>query len=115
MERDPEMRLHWRFKCPKQALLPVTASLAAKLLRAAGDRPASDPLLLKSDGSPWRPKNSDQRQPFATIAAQVGLPGQGKGNQLQWVVDLLRSREVSWAQIGDALGISRQTAWERFT
>jgi hypothetical protein len=40
---------------------------------------------------------------------------QGEGNQLQWVVDLLRSREVSWAQIGAALGISRQSAWERFT
>ena len=40
---------------------------------------------------------------------------QGKGNQLQWAVDLLRSRGVSWAQIGAALGISRQSAWERFT
>ena len=40
---------------------------------------------------------------------------QGKGNQLQWVVDVLRSRQVSWAQIGAALGISRQSAWERFT
>jgi hypothetical protein len=40
---------------------------------------------------------------------------QGKGNQLQWVVDLLRGRGVSWAQIGGALGISRQSAWERFT
>ena len=40
---------------------------------------------------------------------------QGKGNQLQTVVDLLRSRDVSWAQIGDALGISRQSAWQRFT
>jgi len=40
---------------------------------------------------------------------------QGKGNQLQWVVELLRSREVSWAQIGAALGVSRQSAWERFT
>ena len=40
---------------------------------------------------------------------------QGKGNQLQWAVDLLRSREVSWAQIGAALGISRQSAWERFS
>ncbi len=39
---------------------------------------------------------------------------QGKGNQLQVLVDLLRSREVSWAQIGAALGISRQSAWERF-
>ena len=40
---------------------------------------------------------------------------QGKGSQLQQAVDLLRSREVSWAQIGAALGISRQSAWERFT
>lgn len=40
---------------------------------------------------------------------------QGKGNQLQWVVELLRSRNVSWAVIGTALGISRQSAWERFT
>jgi hypothetical protein len=40
---------------------------------------------------------------------------QGKGSQLQGVVDLLRSRELSWAQIGAALGISRQSAWERFS
>jgi len=40
---------------------------------------------------------------------------QGKGSQLQSVVDLLRSRDVSWAQIGAALGVSRQSAWERFT
>jgi hypothetical protein len=40
---------------------------------------------------------------------------QGKGNQLQRVVEILRSREVCWAQIGAALGISRQSAWERFS
>lgn len=40
---------------------------------------------------------------------------QGKDNQLQQAVDLLRSRQVSWAVIGAALGISRQAAWERFT
>jgi hypothetical protein len=38
----------------------------------------------------------------------------GKTNQLQRVVDLLRTRSVSWAAIGAALGISRQAAWERF-
>lgn len=30
-------------------------------------------------------------------------------------VDMLRKREVSWAEIGKALGISRQAAWERFS
>jgi hypothetical protein len=27
----------------------------------------------------------------------------------------LRQRGLSWAQIGGALGISRQSAWERFS
>ena len=40
---------------------------------------------------------------------------QGKGSQLQSLVDHLRGRDVSWAQIGDALGVSRQSAWERFS
>jgi ATP-dependent Clp protease ATP-binding subunit ClpX len=39
----------------------------------------------------------------------------GKRSQLQWVVDELRRREVSWADIGEALGVSRQSAWERFS
>ena len=33
---------------------------------------------------------------------------------LQEHVELLRTRGTSWAAIGDALGISRQAAWERF-
>lgn len=39
----------------------------------------------------------------------------GKQTQIQWVVDQLRGREVSWALIGEALGVSRQAAWERFS
>ena len=35
--------------------------------------------------------------------------------RLQDSIDLLRRREVSWAEIGDALGVSRQAAWERFS
>jgi ATP-dependent Clp protease ATP-binding subunit ClpX len=34
---------------------------------------------------------------------------------LQALVDTLRAREVSWAEIGQALGVSRQSAWERFS
>jgi ATP-dependent protease Clp ATPase subunit len=33
---------------------------------------------------------------------------------LQRRVDELRTRQVSWEQIGKALGVSRQAAWERF-
>src|SRR5689334_3964589 len=38
----------------------------------------------------------------------------GTGVVLQQNVDELRSRDVSWQRIGDALGVSRQAAWERF-
>jgi hypothetical protein len=34
---------------------------------------------------------------------------------LQEAVDTLRKREVSWAAIGEALGVSRQAAWDRFS
>lgn len=36
-------------------------------------------------------------------------------NHLQRQVGALRKRGASWTVIGEALGISRQTAWERFS
>jgi ATP-dependent protease Clp ATPase subunit len=33
---------------------------------------------------------------------------------MQDIVGVLREREVSWEQIGEALGVSRQAAWKRF-
>jgi len=30
-------------------------------------------------------------------------------------VDVLRGRGISWTRIGEALGVSRQAAWERFS
>lgn len=33
---------------------------------------------------------------------------------LKQQIEVLRSRNVSWASIGEALGVSRQAAWERF-
>lgn len=34
---------------------------------------------------------------------------------LQAQIEALRKRNVSWAAIGQALGVSRQAAWERFS
>jgi len=61
---------------------------------------------------------STEELPTARLLERLGpieATVEGKGSQLQSVVDLLRSRDVSWAQIGAALGVSRQSAWERFT
>ncbi len=45
---------------------------------------------------------------IASVAAQV------EGGLQRWVWEA-RRREMSWANIGEALGISRQSAWERFS
>ena len=39
----------------------------------------------------------------------------GMRDVLQTQVETLRKRDVSWAAIANALGISRQAAWERFS
>jgi hypothetical protein len=44
----------------------------------------------------------------ARVSAQVDA-------SVQSLVDLLRERGVAWARIGAALGVARQTAWERFS
>ena len=71
------------------------------------DRPIQTPNSL-----------SDQQIPTERLLERLQAIEEtlkGKGNQLQRVVELLRLREVSWAVVGAALGISRQSAWERFT
>jgi hypothetical protein len=45
---------------------------------------------------------------IASVAAQV------EGGLQRWVSEA-RRRGSSWADIGDALGMSRQSAWERFS
>ena len=35
--------------------------------------------------------------------------------QLQRAVNLLRKNQVAWSRIGEAIGTSRQAAWERFS
>ena len=56
-----------------------------------------------------------QTEILLTRLKPIELTLQGMGNQLQTVVEELRGREVSWARIGEALGVSRQSAWERFS
>jgi hypothetical protein len=45
---------------------------------------------------------------IASVSAQVEA-------SLQTWVDRLRSRGVSWSRIGEALGVTRQSAWGRFS
>ena len=68
-----------------------------------------------SDRSPGRPIQENPTERLLLVLKPIEETIAGKSNQLQSVVEELRSRRVSWANIGEALGISRQSAWERFS
>jgi hypothetical protein len=57
-------------------------------------------------------RSTDQLLP---LMGSVNYAADASRDFLQQVVDTLRSREVSWADIGAHLGVSRQSAWERFS
>jgi len=72
------------------------------------------------EGTPWT--NSDAFRPLERpteallkLLPSVNFSTESSRDFLQSIVDTLRQREVSWADIGQALGVSRQSAWERFS
>lgn len=75
------------------------------------------------DNEPWRepadaPVFKPLEQPDDQLLSQlasVAVAADGGREFMQQIVDELRRREVSWADIGKALGVSRQSAWERFS
>jgi ClpX C4-type zinc finger len=56
---------------------------------------------------------TDEQLLAALPASEAAV--EGAADVLHMQVEMLRSRGVSWAAIGDALGITRQAAWERFS
>lgn len=60
----------------------------------------------------WEAKSDDEilaaLPKIATVSAQTDA-------RIQSFVDLLRGRGVAWARIGAALGVTRQSAWEKFS
>ena len=49
------------------------------------------------------------------LLPSINLASEASRDFLQSLVDVLRQREVSWAAIAEQLGVSRQSAWERFS
>jgi hypothetical protein len=60
----------------------------------------------------WEPMSDEQMLDhvprMAVVATQV------ESDLRSWVREL-RSRGVTWTRIGESLGITRQSAWERFS
>jgi hypothetical protein len=86
---------------PKVYICDACVGVCNRILEATPPRPAG-----------WA--SMTDAQLLASLApANAAL--EGVRAVLQAQVDMLRKREVSWADIGKALGISRQAAWERFS
>jgi hypothetical protein len=64
----------------------------------------------KVDGWKERPDN----ELLANLARAQVLVSQVDSGVHEYV-DVLRSRGISWTRIGEALGVSKQAAWERFS
>lgn len=60
---------------------------------------------------PWRDMNVDEvldlLPKISAVAAQV------ESRLTAWV-NVARSKGASWARVGESLGMTRQSAWERF-
>lgn len=74
------------------------------------EQEAGDPT--QTDVSLWE-KQSDEEL-LASLPRMAFVSAQLDG-RVQALVDLLRGRGVAWARIGEALGVTRQSAWERFS
>jgi hypothetical protein len=76
-------------------------------------------IIGESTGSPARPRmpvweslsDGEMLSHIPRVAAHID---QAEADLRSWVREL-RRRGVTWARIGEALGISRQSAWERFS
>ena len=60
---------------------------------------------------PW--ERMSDAELVATLSLILASAEQNTAFAHEWV-DLLRERHIPWAEIGRALGVSRQAAWERF-
>jgi ATP-dependent protease Clp ATPase subunit len=74
------------------------------------DRPKPD---TSPSPDPFLPDNAATEALLKTLAGYNGA-FERIDAAMQDVVDILRDRSVSWAQIGQALAVSRQAAWKRF-
>ena len=61
------------------------------------------------------PGKSMTDEQILDLLPRIAAAGAQAEASLQRLVTLLRERRVTWARIGAALQITRQSAWERFS
>lgn len=97
---------------------PLVASPLAAICRDcvqnAADLLASAPSATDVDvpGMPWTQLSDAE---LLNRLPEVAAAGHQVETHLATWVAAARDRDISWARIGDALDMTRQSAWERFS
>ena len=95
--------------------VPLVGGLGAFMCGDCLDYYASSVAEARRTGKEAPPPWASMSDPdvLGKLALIVQTGAQVDRFLVEWV-HLARSRKLSWAEIGKALGVSRQAAWERF-
>ena len=74
---------------------------------------AAEPTAQMEPASIITPDKTPTEQLLAMLAG-YNRAFESIDRAMQDIVDILRRRDVSWAVLGEQLGVSRQAAWKRF-
>lgn len=77
------------------------------------------PIMMTEPATPLTPDTimTPERMPsdqLLRMLAGYNTAVEAIDQAMQDAVDILRTRDVSWAVLGETLGVSRQAAWKRF-
>jgi hypothetical protein len=73
----------------------------------------SKPAEPRTQLPAWDESMTDEQ--ILELLPRIAAVGTQTEASLQRLVSILRERRVTWARIGSALQIARQSAWERFS
>ncbi|HTU72011.1 MAG TPA: ClpX C4-type zinc finger protein [Trebonia sp.] len=83
--------------------------LCGDILEVERQQPSGPGTQLSS----WDETMTDEQ--ILDLLPRIAAVGAQTEASLQRLVTILRDRRVTWARIGSALQITRQSAWERFS
>jgi ATP-dependent Clp protease ATP-binding subunit ClpX len=83
--------------------------LCSDILRDEQQKPSAPQAQVP----PWEETMTEEQ--LLELLPRIAAVGEQTAASLQRLVTVLRERRVTWARIGAALQITRQSAWERFS
>jgi len=78
-------------------------------------RLCNEVLESEAPTNPWNEREGATADLLLDLLRRDAVDHKLTDTQRQGAVDQLRANQVTWTRIGEAIGLSRQAAWERFS